>query len=219
MTISQLLGIAAASSAIVALLLLYAFARAARRRRFVPSAITGLAFLVAALLSVLSLTLLLGIRGYRALTQEEIAAYIWTVPDTGQSFVAHARLPGRPVATFRVAGDELYVDAHILKWKSLANLLGLHTQYELDRIGGRYSDIEDEKTKQRTVYSLGDPKLFDLFDLRRSSSLLAPVVDAEYGSATFIAAPDSVAAWEVRVSTSGLLIRQVEMRNGLPDLD
>ena len=42
------------------------------------------------------------------------------------------------VQTYALAGDDIYVDAHIVKWTPLANQLGLHTTYRLDRIGGRY---------------------------------------------------------------------------------
>ena len=52
-----------------------------------------------------------------------------------------------------------------------------------------------------TVY-----KPLDMFSLRQSYSLLAPLLDTEYGSATFIAV-DEPATFEVRVSTTGLLIR------------
>jgi hypothetical protein len=39
--------------------------------------------------------------------------------------------------------------------------------------------------------------------------LLRPLLDAEYGSATFITA-NKAAEFELRVSTTGLLIRKVE---------
>ena len=107
-----------------------------------------------------------------------------------------------------IAGDELYVDAHILKWKPLANFLGLHTSYELDRVAGRYLKLEDEQTKARTVFFLSQKKPIDIFNLRRRYTLFRPLLDAEYGSATFIAA-DQAAEFEVRVSTTGLLIRKV----------
>jgi hypothetical protein len=47
---------------------------------------------------------------------------------------------------------------------------------------------------------------------------LAPVFDAEYGSATFVPVTGP-AELEVRVSTSGLLIRKVEAEPGLPPLE
>ena len=48
----------------------------------------------------------------------------------------------------------------------------------------------------------------DAFTLRRGHAWLAPLVDAEYGSATFVAASRPT-VWEIRVSTTGLLAREV----------
>ena len=107
---------------------------------------------------------------------------------------------------FQLAGDEIYVDAHILKWKPWANLFGLHTAYALDRLAGRYQAIEDERGKPHTVYTLGGTRAVDLFSLRRRFAWLEPVVDAEYGSAAFFPTRDRVSL-ELRVSTSGLLFR------------
>ncbi len=100
------------------------------------------------------------------------------------------------------------MDAHILKWKPLANFLGLHTAYELDRVSGRYVELEDEKTLPRTVFSLAAEKPWDMFNLRRRFALLGFLLDAEYGSATFIVA-DRSSSFEVRVSTTGLLLRRI----------
>ncbi len=51
-------------------------------------------------------------------------------------------------------------------------------------------------------------KLVNIFHLRQCYALLAPLVDVEYGSATFTPVTRP-AAFEVRVSTSGLRIREV----------
>ena len=89
----------------------------------------------------------------------------------------------------------------------MANALGLRTAYELDRVGGRYRDVQRERTAPRTVYPLGDDRTVDLFDLRQRYAWLSPLLDAEYGSATFVSVPRP-AELEVRVSTSGLLMRE-----------
>ena len=68
----------------------------------------------------------------------------------------------------------------------IANLLGLHTSYELGRLAGRYRDIEQERSAQRTVYPLSPARPVDLFDLRQRYAFLSKVMDADYGSATFV---------------------------------
>ena len=57
-----------------------------------------------------------------------------------------------------------------------------------------------------TVFSLSVDKPVNMFSLRRKWSFFAPLLDAEYGSGTFLMA-NRPATLEVRVSTSGLLIR------------
>ena len=166
----------------------------------------GLLFIcLGALLGTLTVSTL----GYRGLIHEETAAVVKLEPAGPHSFTAQFRFADGREASFRLEGDELYVDAHILKWRPIANFFGLHTAYELDRVAGRYAKLGDEQSKPRTVYSLAREKPWDLFDLRRRYSFLQPLLDAEYGSATFIAAKKKMEI-EIQVSTTGLLIRPVE---------
>lgn len=147
-----------------------------------------------------------GLQGYRALTREVVAARVSVMPTGAQRFSATFHFPDGQSATFPISGDEIYVDAHILKWTPLMNALGLHTSYELDRVGGRYRKLADERSNVRTVYALAPDRLIDLFDLRRQHDLMQPFVDATYGSATFatVTRPSEL---EVRVSTTGLMMR------------
>ena len=152
-------------------------------------------------------TISIATQGYRALTREDLAAVVKTEPAGPGQFNARFRLSDGREAAFRLSGDELYVDAHILKWKPAANFFGLHTAYELDRVAGRYKKIEDEQTKPRTVFVLSQKKPIDMFTLRQRFPLFRPLLDAEYGSGTFMAVPQA-AEWEIRVSITGLLIRK-----------
>lgn len=188
-------------------LLLVAFGALARAR--------GLQFLLrgsaAAVLLALGIAgglLAIGTQGYRALTHEEVAARIVVTPDPQRPrrFTATFRFPDGREAIYELAGDEILVDARILKWTPWANILGLHTAYELDRVGGRYHAIADERAAPRTLFSLGPDRPVDLFALRRRHAFLAPLVDAQYGSATFVPV-QGPAALELRVSTTGLLLR------------
>ena len=192
--------------ALGAILILAGFAALMRRRprRFALRTFAGLLLLS---LGGLAGTIAIGIQGYLALTREDVAAHLSVQPQGPQRFAATVRFPDGRETTFELAGDEIYVDAHILKWKPLANVLGLHTVYELDRVAGRYHAIEQERSAVRTVYSLGQDKVVDLFGLRRRYAFLAPLLDAEYGSATFMPATRPVEL-ELRVSTSGLLMRE-----------
>lgn len=168
-----------------------------------------LAGAVALLLGALAALVAMGTAGYQALTKETTAATVRVEPLAPQRFRAVVRLPDGRESSHDLAGDAFYVDAHILKWKPAANLVGLHTAYELDRIAGRYNSLKEEQGAPRTVAALGTERPVDIFDLRRRYAVLAPLVDAQYGSASFVPA-DRPAELEVRVSTTGLLIRERE---------
>jgi hypothetical protein len=181
--------------------------RAGRERRWLGGTIRGLVALLLLALAALAATVTVGLQGYRALTFEEVAATVRTDPLAPQRFRATITLPDRRLAMYELAGDAFYVDAHVLKWHPWASLLGLRTVYELDRVAGRYNRVGDERTKPHTAYELARSKPVDLFFIARRR-LLGPLVDAEYGSATFVAATRP-ATFEVRVSTTGLLARPV----------
>jgi hypothetical protein len=180
--------------------------RALRGARVLALGARTLSALLFLALAVLCVVLVGATQGYRALTREEVACEVRVEPTGWQSFRARFTFPDGHQAVHDLKGDQLYVDAHILKWKPWANLLGLHTAYELDRVAGRYSSLEDERDKPRTVASIATIKDLDLFDLRRRYATLALLVDADYGSATFVDV-HSPTVWEVRVSTTGLLAR------------
>lgn len=183
--------------------------RSWRRRRRGAGALCLLIGLLALLAALLGGAILVGTRGYRALTHEELAATVVTRPAGPASFQATFHFPDGERRQYLLSGDELYVDARILKWKPLVNVLGLHTEYELDRVAGRYIRLEDERAAPRTVHALGRRRPFDFFHLARALPIFDPLVDAEYGSASFVPAAEG-GSFEVRVSTSGLLFRPLE---------
>jgi hypothetical protein len=174
--------------------------------------IGSLVFLLTSLLMFMSaavvLLLAVGIKGYKALVREELAATVHITPLGSQQFQARVVRPDGRDTAFVIAGDELYIDARVLKWKPVLNLIGLHTAYRLDRVAGRYISVRDEKARARTMYSLdGEMMPWDLFLLRTRYAFLAPLLDAQYGSATF-APVDGAGTVRIMVTTSGLIARK-----------
>jgi len=205
--ISGLIPVAAALLALTGALLLIAALFALRRARLWRF---GWRTLVGALLLSAGLVLA-GLHGYSRLTHEALAATISVRPAGPQRFDATFRFPDGRVAVYRLAGDEIYVDARILKWKPAANLIGVHTLWSLDRVAGRYRSLEQERAAARTVHTLAAETPVDLFEIRRRFAWLAPLYEAEYGSASFVAV-NGPADLELRVSTTGLLIRPAPAR-------
>jgi len=210
---TQLFTWIAGGGAVLGLLFVLSAIGALRRRR--PLGFTTRALAALALLACGGLAGTLGVAtlGYQALTREEVAARVTVEPAGAQQFTARFRFTDGRQARYTLAGDQIYVDAHVLKWKPVANLLGLHTAYQLDRVAGRYAALDKERSGPRTVHALAADRPLDIFDLRTRYAALAPLLDVEYGSATFAPA-DRPAEYEVRVSTSGLLIRP--LRAGSP---
>ena len=203
----------AVSAGFAALAILFAVlaVRASRARRWLGTAGTTTTGALFASLAALAATLGVSTQGYRALTSEELAVTVTTVPTGPHAFQAYVQFPNGRDTALMVRGDQVLVDARILKWRYIGNVLGLHTQYELDRLSGRYVDIADERRLERTVHSLQSEKPVDLFDLVQRYTFLSFLVDAEYGSATYIDVREP-ARFEVTVSTTGLLVREIPLR-------
>src|SRR2546429_4921951 len=198
--------IAALGLLIIGVATVAAVPRAVRERRWLGGLIRTLVGALLLCLAALAATISAGIRGYRALTYEEVAAKVKTEPVGLQRFRATIVLPDQRLAMYELAGDAFYVDAHILKWHPWANLVGLHTAYELDRVAGRYNSVSDERARPHTVYSLSQERVVDVFFLARRFRLFGPLVDAQYGSAAFVAGAKP-AEYEERGSPTGLLMR------------
>ena len=146
------------------------------------------------------------LRTYQRLSFEQPAGELQLTRTGDREFNAVLTYPGGERASFALRGDEWQVDARVLKWHALANLVGFDAAYRLERIGGRYTRIEDERSQERTVYSLNPTQRIDPWELVHRYHSWLPWVDALYGSATFLPMADG-ALYEIKVSQSGLLAR------------
>lgn len=106
---------------------------------------------------------------------------------------------------FLLRGDQWQVDARILRWKGLAQAIGVKPGFRLERISGRYAAVSEELRERRTVYSLieEDDGVFDLWGLARTYKDRMPMVDAVYGSAVFLPMVDE-GVFELRLGATGL---------------
>src|SRR5687767_41411 len=107
---------------------------------------------------------------------------------------------------FELRGDEWQVDARVLKWRAMGNLVGFDTLYRLERLSGRYGDVVLERTAPRTVHSLAAETQLDLWSLLNAHHQHVPFADALYGRAVYVPMAEG-AEYAVTVSTSGLVVR------------
>lgn len=177
-------------------------------RRIAIGSLEGLTGLFLLALAALATAIGLNLRTYERLTHEIPVATVSFQVQGDQRFAAVlARTTGKPLV-FDVDGDEWQLDARVLKWRGMATVLGLDTVYRLDRFGGRYRDVAQERDRRRTIYSLSDEPGLDVWTLARRYPRWLPWVDAVYGSATYMPMVDG-ATYRVTASPTGLLARPV----------
>jgi hypothetical protein len=192
--------------ALVGILCLFAAARRIRRRRVFGGVLIGATALVLILLSAVAALIAVNLLTYQRLSFEQPAGELQLTRTGDREFNAVLTYPSGEHANFALRGDEWQIDARVLKWHAFANLVGFDSAYRLDRIGGRYTRLEDERSQPRSVYSLNQPKRIDLWDLVHRYHSWVPWMDALYGSATFLPMADG-ALYEIKVSQSGLVAR------------
>ncbi|RCK51615.1 hypothetical protein TH25_07910 [Thalassospira profundimaris] len=159
---------------------------------------------------LLSVALALSIFGivltYTRLTDEVPVATVTFEPVGKEEFNAYLRLPGEDIPRkYVIYGDQFRMDAQFVKLKPWANILGMDARYRLERLEGRFSDIEAQNSGQHRAYNLASKYSGSV------SSWLVPwnfLVDAEYGSSTYtdISTQD---VYTVYRSQFGLLVRAV----------
>jgi hypothetical protein len=156
----------------------------------------------------------LNVQTYHRLTYERQVATIEVRQKGPQLFDATVTEPPTEqdpqgvTNTFEIHGDEWRIEARVLKWKPWANVLGLDSQYRLDRFSGRYADTQQELTAERSAYDIRPTRSsgLDLWPIAREYSEYVPLVDTLYGSGAYMPMADG-ARYEVRITQNGLIAR------------
>lgn len=187
--------------------LLIGAGRRLRRRRVAAAGghgTLGLAFLA---ISAVGAAVALNLQGYERLTHEQRAAELEFRRLGPQRFHATViDLSTGSTQGYELNGDEWQMDARILKWRGMATLLGLDTRYRLERLSGRYRDIEQERSDRRSVHALAPRSELDAWALGRRLERWMPWLDAYYGSAAYLPMADG-ARFQISVTQSGLVGR------------
>jgi hypothetical protein len=192
--------------ALLGLLFLVASVRRLRRRRVMGGMAHGATALILFLLAAVAVLIGSNLKTYQRLSYEQPAGELQLSRTGERQFNAVLSYPSGERANFELRGDEWQVDARVLKWRAFANLVGFDTAYRLERIGGRYTNIEEERAQPRTVYALNTAGRVDPWELIHRYHSWVPWMDALYGSATYLPMSDG-ALYEIKVSQSGLVAR------------
>ena len=191
---------------LIALLFLIYAVRSVRHGRLLGGVVHGLLALGVVLIGIAALVVASSLREYQRLVSEERIGVLHLSRVAYHQFNGVFTNTAGDTTDFLLRGDEWQVDAKVLKWPGLAVLAGFSTGYRLDRISGRYTNIDDERKLPRTVYAFYPPQEVDLWDFIDQHRAWIPWVDAFYGSATFLPMADG-ADYEISITPTGLIAR------------
>ena len=199
---------ASAVFTLIALYFLFSMFRHARRRRPVRATGSLAGGVASGAVGGASIMLAFSYYGYGRLLDEQLVSRIEFSQAAPGEYVARLMIDGQADRLFTLRGDEWQMDARVINWKPPATLLGLDPIYQLDRLSGRYADIDEERTSMRTVHALSDELAFDVWHVARRFPVLMPGVDAYYGTATYVPMADR-ARFEVTMTRTALIARPV----------
>lgn len=143
---------------------------------------------------------------YQRLIEERPVSSIEFRRISPEEFQARMSVAGEADQFFVLRGDEWQMDARIVTWKPPLTVLGLDPVYQLDRLSGRYAEIDREQSEARTVHSLASDLPTDVWRLARRFPMLTPGIDAHYGTATYVPMADG-ARFDVSLSRDALIAR------------
>lgn len=163
-------------------------------------------------LALLGLAVIIGlvaydVFSYKQIFQEQVVATVSFDQIEDQHYDAVLADKDGKETHFDLRGDQWQLDARIIKWKGYLGTFGIKPAYRLERFSGRYFDIDQEMNAKRTVHNV-QHSLYgvDFWKLLNTKPNWFPVVDAVYGSATYLPMKDK-ALFEVTLSHTGLLAR------------
>lgn len=146
---------------------------------------------------------------YKQVLQEQVVATInFDRVEDQHYFAVLADKEGKEQRV-ELRGDQWQLDARIVKWDGYLATFGIKPAYRLERLSGRYYDIEQETTAKRTAVAVNSSLYgIDVWKILNTHPEWLPVVDAVYGSATYLPMKDG-ALFEITLSNSGLVARPV----------
>ncbi|MEM7280164.1 MAG: hypothetical protein AAF438_00835 [Pseudomonadota bacterium] len=145
---------------------------------------------------------------YQQLTQEDMVAEVKFRELQPKIYEATVTLEDGTTKLVTLLGDEWQFDVRMIKWDNKVTLAGLRPIYRPDRISGRYTDIEEERSNPKSSHGLSQNPGVDVWDLANKHKTWLPWVDAYYGSGTYLPMADG-ASFNILISDTGLVARPI----------
>jgi len=191
--------------ALVALSQLFACRRCLRQRRPGAALLRGLWLAIALLLALGTAGLGTGLLGYGRILAEAPVAQLGVRQLGPQHFAVRLTRADGWHQSYAIDGDQWQLDARVIRWTLPGTLIGLPPLYRLERLSGRYADIDQEREAPRSVHALDSGAFPDLWTLKRQHPGWLPFVDADYGSAAYLPLLDG-AQYSVVLNARGGLV-------------
>lgn len=185
-----------------------------KRRKIIGSALYGLQGIVVFLLLIVALLIFSNLNTYKRLTHENEIVDVLVRKLASQKFQLVLIYPqpdgiNSEPEYYSLYGDEWQLDTRIIKWKSWANVIGMDSYYQLERLSGRYANIEQANDSPPSAHQLtGEQKGLSIWKLKNLMKSNMPFLDAYYGQSIFVPMRDG-AKFRVSLSQAGLVVRPV----------
>lgn len=168
----------------------------------------GTAGLLLSLATLFFIFIAIDLYSYRQVIGEQNIATI-SFRQLGQQHYLATFSPVKGTAKdFEIFGDQWQLDSRIIKWHSFLNTIGMKTGFRLDRLGGRYISLADERSKQRSLHTIESSVTpIDFWQWLESADING-LVDARFGSSTYLPMVDG-GQFQVNISSSGLIARPI----------
>ena len=197
-------------AALLALWQLVGCRRCLRQRRRMAATRRAVAGLLMMVIGLALIALAMSLSGYSRLFSERTVVDVRVEQLGPQQFVVELDRGNGEHRRYPVGGDEWRIEARVIRWKALPSVIGVPPLYRLDRLSGRYTDATQEMEAPRSVYSLSQGAVPDLWSLRRQNPKWLPWVDADIGSGVYLPMIDG-AHYTVSIDgRGGLLARPDE---------
>ncbi|HAV04113.1 hypothetical protein HBN77_13995 [Pseudomonas sp. WS 5018] len=114
---------------------------------------------------------------------------------------------GKETRTVKLEGDLWQLDLNLLRWKSLAELIGLESGYRLERLSGRYLAVEQQNLARHGRVVLSEKPLgMDIWQSLQLGQRDMYLVEAQVLRVDYMPIADG-ASYAVELAPTGLLAR------------
>lgn len=143
---------------------------------------------------------------FHRLTAEQAVANLHLSKLADGAYAARLTTPDGLDREFVLHGDEWQLDVRLISWSPWLFAIGRDPMYRLDRLSGRYRDVEMARKQPLSAYAVAANPGLDMWSLVRDGYGWLPGVDAAYGAAVFLPMSDG-ASYRILLTPKAVIAR------------